>query len=151
MARLSPAGRFPALSFRQPWADLVMMGVKDVENRSKRTHFRGTILVHASATRPPQDQIDWFTRAARRAGDLGEREVYEPDLGALLGTVDIVDCVTTSESEWFGGPYGWILSNPKPFRRIIPYKGAVGIFYVPNQVLASTPAARCRPGSSQAG
>jgi tetratricopeptide (TPR) repeat protein len=36
-----------ALSIRQPWAWLIVHGVKDVENRTWRTNFRGRFLVHA--------------------------------------------------------------------------------------------------------
>src|SRR5438105_11911405 len=37
-----------AVSIRQPWAWLVVMGYKDVENRSWRTNHRGALLIHAS-------------------------------------------------------------------------------------------------------
>ncbi len=36
------------LSVRQPWAWLIANGWKNVENRTKRTCFRGRFLVHAS-------------------------------------------------------------------------------------------------------
>ena len=127
--------RLPALSVRQPWADLIVMGVKDVENRTKRTHLRGTILIHASAARPSADLIDDVTKAARNDGHLKKNEVYEPELGALIGMVDIVNCTTVSDSIWFEGPYGWVLANPRPFEQVVPFKGAVGIFYVPREVL----------------
>ena len=38
-----------ALSIRQPWAWLIVHGSKRVENRSRRTHYRGPVLIHASA------------------------------------------------------------------------------------------------------
>lgn len=37
-----------ALSIKQPWAHLIVSGVKDVENRSWKTNYRGRIFVHAS-------------------------------------------------------------------------------------------------------
>lgn len=37
-----------ALSVQQPYAALICAGVKTVENRSRRTHYRGQILIHAS-------------------------------------------------------------------------------------------------------
>ena len=37
-----------ALSIRQPWAYLIAIGAKDVENRSWLTRFRGRIYIHAS-------------------------------------------------------------------------------------------------------
>lgn len=47
-----------ALSIKQPWASLIctprqdnpLLGIKDIENRTWRTHFRGKIYIHASAS-----------------------------------------------------------------------------------------------------
>ena len=36
------------LSIRNPWAYLIAYGVKDVENRSWKTDYRGELLIHAS-------------------------------------------------------------------------------------------------------
>ncbi len=38
-----------ALSIIQPWASLIATGIKDVENRTWRTNYRGEFLIHASA------------------------------------------------------------------------------------------------------
>ena len=37
-----------AISLLQPWATLVIIGVKTIETRSWGTHHRGNILIHAS-------------------------------------------------------------------------------------------------------
>jgi hypothetical protein len=137
--------RFPALSVRQPWADLIMIGEKDVENRSRRTRFRGTILLHASAAKPKPELAEAFRSDAAAAGWIKKNEPWEFDLGAILGTIDILDCVQASSSRWFSGPFGWILANAKPFDDVIPFKGAVGIFYVPIATLDGSPAAQMQP------
>ena len=36
-----------AITIRQPWAELILRGEKDVENRSWRTNHRGLLLIHA--------------------------------------------------------------------------------------------------------
>jgi hypothetical protein len=36
-----------ALSIRQPWASLIVAGLKPVENRSWRVRYRGPLLIHA--------------------------------------------------------------------------------------------------------
>lgn len=41
--------KYKVLSVRQPYASLLVNGIKDVENRSRKTNFRGTVLIHASA------------------------------------------------------------------------------------------------------
>lgn len=141
--------RFPAFSVRQPYANAILYGAKDIENRTKRTHFRGTILLHASASLADGDVITAHTAMLREAKALGPTQTYLPVRGALIGTVDIVDCVESSDSDWFSGPFGWVLANPREFKHPIPYKGAVGIFYVALTELAGTHAARAKPGSSR--
>jgi len=122
--------RFPAFSVRQPWANAILCGAKDIENKTTRTHFRGTILLHASASLADRDVITAHIAALREVKALGPTEEYLPVRGALIGTVDIVDCVESSDSEWFSGPFGRVLRNPREFKRPIPYKGAVGTFYL---------------------
>jgi hypothetical protein len=35
-------------------------------------------------------------------------------MGAIIGHVEIIDCVQESDSEWFVGPYGFVLRDPVP-------------------------------------
>jgi hypothetical protein len=37
----------PALTMHQPWAWAAIYGGKDVENRRRRTAYRGPLLIHA--------------------------------------------------------------------------------------------------------
>ncbi len=39
-----------AISIHQPWADLIVFGHKDIENRSWTTRYRGRMLIHAGLT-----------------------------------------------------------------------------------------------------
>lgn len=50
--------------------------------------------------------------------------------GYLVGTVDIIDCVSESESPWFCGKYGFVLANPHAFSVPMPCTGALGFFDV---------------------
>ena len=47
--------------------------------------------------------------------------------GAIIGTVSVIDVVTESNSPWFFGPRGLVLSDPKPISAI-PCSGALGYF-----------------------
>ena len=38
-----------ALTIKQPWASLIASGIKDIENRTWKTHYRGKIYIHASS------------------------------------------------------------------------------------------------------
>lgn len=120
-----------ALSIRQPWAWLILNAGKDIENRDWPTSFRGRFLVHASKgmTR------DEYENAPIWIVDLPDFDQLER--GGIVGSVELVDCVRDSESEWFYGAYGFVLRDPKPLP-FIPYKGALGFFDVPDHALAST-------------
>jgi hypothetical protein len=47
-----------ALSVRQPYAWLIVAGLKDVENRSRRLRHRGPLLIHASIAITPLREIE---------------------------------------------------------------------------------------------
>lgn len=139
-----------ALSIQQPWAYLIVHGFKDMENRRWRTAFRGRVYVHAGkkfdgeglawlTDNTPEVPNDFVGKAM--AGDTSAYEVLmelDPDeypVGAIVGEVDIVDCVTKSESPWFFGPYGFVLANPVQYEKPIPYKGSLGLFDVDGEVV----------------
>jgi hypothetical protein len=123
-----------AISVRQPWAWLLIHGGKDVENRSRPTNFRGRVAIHASKG---LHRADWYDALMliRERGipapiEGGGYEIPcrdELDLGAIIGTVEIVDCVTASSSPWFSGPYGYVMRNPQPCGPI-QAKGALGLW-----------------------
>ena len=122
--------RFPCLSVRQPWADLIVDGIKDVENRSWSTNFRGFILIHASRT------LDHA--AVERVAhllDVGSALEYRPVIGAIIGYTEIVDCVTRHPSRFFAGPYGFVLANSRRFPSAISWRGQLGIFEVPAEII----------------
>ena len=111
-----------AFSIKQPWANLIIHGLKDVENRTWRTNFRGRILIHASAKRI--SGID-YTFAQRVEILKGSSLEYVP-VSAIIGSVEIVDCVhsySTGKETIF--PYksiwaeknvwNWVLRNPVLF------------------------------------
>ncbi len=122
-----------AISIRQPWAWLIMNGGKDIENRDWPTSVRGRVLVHASKGMTRYEYEDALMTTASVCGGIEEAPslpAFE-DLqrGGILGTVEIVDCVTASTSRWFFGRYGFVLRNPRP-QPFIPYKGMLGFFEV---------------------
>lgn len=136
-----------ALSIRQPWARLILVAGKDVENRDWPTRHRGRILIHAaqSMTRGEWEDAITFSRAiisrtGRRHGDapctLRSLGLAPDDLqrGGIIGSVDLVDCATASDSPWFMGRYGFVLRNPKPLP-FTPWKGQLGFFDVPELAL----------------
>lgn len=114
-----------AISVRQPWAWLIVNGHKDIENRIKRTHHRGPLLIHASCTMTRS----YYAEAAKIAEGNGVTlpPFEHLERGGTVGQVTVVDCVDRSPSPWFFGPFGYVLENPSalPFQ---PCGGQLGIF-----------------------
>lgn len=129
-----------ALSVRAPWWWLILHGGKDIENRDWPTNYRGTVLIHASKwwrTIEVLEDMSWGYPLAQR--HCGRRFTAEDDIrpfgGCIVGMVDIVGCVSASDSPWFFGDYGFHLADPVAFREPIPCKGALGFFTVPPDVM----------------
>ena len=116
-----------ALSIRQPWAELIVAGLKDIENRTWRTDYRGPVLIHAGMKIEPidADLREWVKRIS--GFDLPQAD--DLPRGGIVGQAEIVDLVQSSSSPWFSGPYGFVLANARrlPFR---PRPGQLGIFEV---------------------
>ena len=123
------------LSLLQPWATLIVMGIKTIETRRWQTAHRGPMLIHASQ---------------RRAGALIAAEPpiakYTPDFtklpfGCIIGQVTLTDVVLveslpytkteiarqTLELNAFGDEtynrYAWLLEDAVAFTQPIPARG----------------------------
>ncbi|MEM9964975.1 MAG: ASCH domain-containing protein [Asticcacaulis sp.] len=123
-----------ALSVRQPWAWAIGSEGKIIENRTWATKVRGSICIHAAKgmTRDEYDAcMDFISDAfpLPKAEDMCRRArfVNNDHRGGIIATADLVDCVTTYDSPWMFGPYGFVLSNiqPVPFLSV---RGGLGFF-----------------------
>lgn len=103
-----------ALSIKQPLAQLIIMGAKDVENRSRRTSFRGRFAVHVSLKPANYEDVDIkaFPPDLREPVKLAwERNAFA---GRVIGTVEL-DCIRDSNSIWAIDDYWrWGLRDPRP-------------------------------------
>lgn len=115
-----------ALTVRQPWASLIIEGTKDVECRSWSHAHRGPLLIHSG------QRID---RDALEAG------IGRPGLptGVILGVVDLVDIVAEHHSKWAEPGYSryFVLENPRPLAEPVPYNGQLGLYDVPDDLVAA--------------
>lgn len=118
-----------ALSIRQPWAWAIMNAGKNIENRPRNFNYRGPICIHASKSVPPVAYLLACHEVTKITGRNHMPPLLTDDFprGGIIGTAEIVDCVTASGSPWFFGPFGLVLQNIKPVD-FIPIRGALGLF-----------------------
>lgn len=134
-----------ALSIRQPWAHFIIHGVpvdgkppilKDIENRDWRTPYRGRCLIHASkggTKREFAESIAGVEEAFGIAVPLGFDDFQR---GGVIGSVEIHDCVSSSDSPWFIGAFGFMLRDPQMLT-FSAMPGRLGFFNVPDSALVS--------------
>ncbi len=125
-----------AITLRQPWAWAIINAGKDIENRNWKTHFRGRVAIHAGVgmTRVEYEEACGYIRSINPRIRIPAYEDLER--GAIIGTVEIVDCVQDSDSPWFMGKYGFVLIRPERLPEPIPSKGALSFWDVPQNIEA---------------
>eukprot|EP00658_Telonema_sp_P-2_P028761 TRINITY_DN21989_c0_g2_i3.p1 TRINITY_DN21989_c0_g2~~TRINITY_DN21989_c0_g2_i3.p1 ORF type:complete len:421 (-),score=95.38 TRINITY_DN21989_c0_g2_i3:171-1433(-) len=83
------------LSMHQPWASLLVAGIKTVEGRSWPTTHRG--LMWIASTAQPTDRETVAALRAQYSHVPSAKFPKEYPHGHLLGVVNIVDCITQAE------------------------------------------------------
>lgn len=133
------------LSVKQPWASLICSGIKPIENRTWKCpeKYIGTrILIHASKTAVKDGWralTETQIREASNKGFIGY-EYGELPSSAIIGSVEIVDCVINHPSIWAEKTpdyvaglnpriheditgkkviYNWLLANPILFDKSV--------------------------------
>lgn len=97
-----------------------------------RTNVRGRIWIHASAGTGSNEEYLAAIESVCEVSGIDRSSLPGLRLGGIVGSVEIVDCVTASESPWFVGPFGFVLRNPTRCA-FIPCKGKLGFWEAPSE------------------
>ena len=137
-----------AITVKQPWASLIVHGIKDIENRTwacPKKYIGQRVLIHASG-KPDREPYMVFNDAQKDALDDCIMDVFDyyNRTGSIIGSIEIVDCVINHPSIWAEKTdnyttgmnpklheeiigkkiiYNWVLANPILFPEPIPAKG----------------------------
>ena len=108
-----------ALTVKQPWAQLICTGIKDVENRTWKTNFRGRVLIHASAK-----DFDFKTHMTSEYQREFIKKIKKPYIhSTIIGSVEIIDCILSKDDSFQSWGdfwcYHWKLANPVLFSKPI--------------------------------
>lgn len=117
-----------SLSVKQPWAMLLVKGIKTVEVRSWSTDYRGDLLICASAA-PKNFFLDDETDNVRRLLPAG----------CIIGIVRLINIRKMQESDtehafvpFDDGAYAWEV-EPVTFCRPDKIMGRLGLYDVPDE------------------
>lgn len=124
--------KIKVLTVKQPWASLIVHGIKDIENRTWNTNFRGRILIHASSNKKEGWCLNDIQRfCLKQSGSVLYNTALETlPFGAIIGSIEVIDCVQNHPSIWAEkGVYHWVLANPVLFEKPIEnVKGKLGLW-----------------------
>lgn len=137
--------KYKVLTVRQPYANLLCSGEKDVENRGRQTHYRGLLLIHASGKmhgvipylHNMQKMGVCLTPIQQRVAEVATLCGFQPDknFSAIIGYVELYDCVNGKEksklhSDWAEKDmWWWLCRNGHFFKRpILGVKGQLGLW-----------------------
>lgn len=133
------------ITIQQPYAHYCIYGhshvefgrtvhpdIKNIENRTWGTQFRGRLYIHAGKS--------WYGGADTR-NEIREEyppifELMQSEMGHIIGHVDMTGCVTTHQSPWFGGPFGFVFENATILPKFIPARGSLGFWDATIEVAA---------------
>ncbi|MGJ5898579.1 ASCH domain-containing protein [Streptomyces niveiscabiei] len=146
---MNAAATHRGLTIQQPWAFAIAEGFKTVENRTRRTNYRGPLLVHAGLKLNRTIPVVRYSRdAAIRLDELGGSGNFydargrvpsvlsQPHatlaLGAVIATATLAGCHEAADgccAPWgFPDVWHWELADVQPLRRAVPRNGALGLW-----------------------
>jgi hypothetical protein len=130
------------LSVHQPWASLLVRGVKRVEGRSWYTPHRGRLWIAATGKKPSPQEVSELQATYRL---LHGKDVEFPNdypSGCLLGCVDLIDCLSQKQfkeqfpdiSQESDSPFVFICKNPQEMIVKFPIKGNPKIWKLDSKI-----------------
>jgi hypothetical protein len=116
-----------ALSIKQPWSWLIVNGYKNIENRKWKTNFRGEFYIHASKA----FDLNGYNFVKEHFPDIFKLipSIDKFETGGIVGSSYLKNCISSSDSPWFFGPFGFELEKSKVMK-FKPMKGQLGFFDV---------------------
>ncbi|KAF8777414.1 Activating signal cointegrator 1 like protein [Argiope bruennichi] len=127
------------LSLHQPYASLLVAGIKGHEGRVWYTSYRGRLWIHSAGKVPTKQDIEELENMYRHIRGNCEFPKTYPH-GCLLGCVDLVDCLPQDEYKIqypdgeIASPYVFICENAKELSIKFPMKGKHKIFKLDSNI-----------------
>uniref|UniRef100_A0A1J3GJQ2 Activating signal cointegrator 1 n=1 Tax=Noccaea caerulescens TaxID=107243 RepID=A0A1J3GJQ2_NOCCA len=139
----------PCLTMHQPWASLLVHGIKRIEGRSWPAPIRGRLWIHAASKVPDESTIKAMEEFYQEIyGVDGITDIQFPQhypVSRLIGCVEVVGCVSCDELQnWQALSQGvrlegqtnfcWLCEQPQ--KLIIPFemRGYQGVYNLENKI-----------------
>ncbi|XP_058200103.1 uncharacterized protein LOC131315061 [Rhododendron vialii] len=142
-SRKNGKNRNPCLTMHQPWASLLVHGVKRIEGRSWPAPIRGRIWIHAAGKVPDAATIkameDFYREIYAVNGITDLKFPQQYPVSRLIGCIEVVGCLRREELAcWNEVPEGvrlealtdfcWLCEQPQKLCVPIEMRGFHGVY-----------------------
>lgn len=124
-----------ALSMHQPWASLLVSGIKKHEGRTWYTAHRGILWIASTSKTPSQEEISQVEGQYRHSySDSAPQFPKAYPVSCLLGCVEVTDCLAQEDyvekypDGESGSPFVFVCENPRELHVKFPMKGKHKIY-----------------------
>ncbi|KAH8933820.1 hypothetical protein BDL97_18G049600 [Sphagnum fallax] len=146
--------RNACITLHQPWASLLVHGIKRIEGRSWPAPVRGRVWIHAAAKVPEPETIQAMEHFYREIYAVdGVTDVVFPEFyptSVLLGCVNVVGCVSLPElANWKSLPEGvrlegqtqfcWLCEDPQKLVIPLEMRGWQGVYNLQRKIADAAP------------
>lgn len=119
------------LSMHQPWASLLVRGIKRVEGRTWYTSHRGRLWIAAAAKKPTPQEVAEVEAMYRHIYNKEPKFPKDYPTSCLLGCINMTDCLSQEQfrqqfpetCEESASPFVFICTNPQELLVKFPMKG----------------------------
>jgi hypothetical protein len=120
------------LSVSQPFASLIVQGIKTIELRRWNTNFRGEFLIHAPQKLRTEDciRLKINPKTLVLGAIIGKAEIYDVKKYSSKAELNSDSKKHLASKKFENSKFGFCLKNAKQFRVPIPAKGQLGFFEV---------------------
>ncbi|XP_040198870.1 activating signal cointegrator 1 [Rana temporaria] len=130
------------LSMHQPWASLLVAGIKRVEGRTWYSAHRGRLWIAAAAKRPSPQEVSEIEASYRVLLNKGIYFPKDYPTGCLLGCVEVADCLSHEQFEEqhpslrqeSASPFVFVCINPQELPIKFPIKGQHKIWKLDSKI-----------------
>ncbi|KAF7232402.1 hypothetical protein EG68_09814 [Paragonimus skrjabini miyazakii] len=128
------------LSMHQPWASLLVRGIKRDEGRTWYSAHRGCLWIAATSKKPDPDDIRDMERDFLNSGGSRSNLPQSYPTGCLLGRVNVVDVLSQEEyrAKFPDGPsespYVFVCDDPRELLIKLPITGKHKIYKLEKHV-----------------
>ncbi|PKA56492.1 hypothetical protein AXF42_Ash015265 [Apostasia shenzhenica] len=137
------------LTMHQPWASLLVHGIKRIEGRSWPAPLRGRLWIHAASKVPEPETIrameNFYKEIYAVNGITDIKFPHQYPVSRLLGCVEVVGCLRSEDLvSWDAVPesvrlegltdFCWLCENPQKLKFPLEMRGNRGVYILENWI-----------------